>query len=31
VINDVVDELMKAVDLRKGHSSITWHPSAGSP
>ncbi|ASJ11912.1 TIGR00341 family protein [Thermococcus thioreducens] len=29
VINDVVDELMKAVDLRKGHSSITWTPVSG--
>ncbi|NJE61751.1 TIGR00341 family protein [Thermococcus sp. 21S7] len=29
VINDVVDELMKAVDLRKGHSSITWAPVSG--
>lgn len=29
VINDVVDELMKAIDLRKAHSSITWAPVSG--
>ncbi|WP_297067394.1 TIGR00341 family protein [Thermococcus sp.] len=29
VINDIVDELVKAVDLRKSHSSITWFPISG--
>ncbi|HDZ36022.1 MAG TPA: TIGR00341 family protein [Thermococcus sp.] len=29
VINDVVDELRKAVDLRRAHSSITWTPVSG--
>jgi len=29
VINDVADELMRAVDLRRAHSSITWAPVTG--
>ncbi|ASJ04103.1 TIGR00341 family protein [Thermococcus barossii] len=29
VINDVVDELMKSIDLRRGHASITWTPVSG--
>lgn len=29
VINDIVDELGKALDLRKAHSSITWSPVSG--
>ncbi|NJE03558.1 TIGR00341 family protein [Thermococcus sp. MV11] len=29
VINDVADDLMRAIDLRKAHSSITWAPVRG--
>ena len=29
IINDIADELMKSIDLRKGHSSITWSPVSG--
>ncbi|ASJ08661.1 hypothetical protein A3L11_05240 [Thermococcus siculi] len=29
VINDVVEELMKSIDLRRGYSSITWSPVSG--
>ncbi len=29
VINDIADDLMKAIDLRKGHSSITWASVSG--
>ncbi|MCD6524961.1 MAG: TIGR00341 family protein [Thermococcus sp.] len=29
VINDLVDELVRAVDMRKGHASITWSQVSG--
>ncbi|ASJ06630.1 TIGR00341 family protein [Thermococcus pacificus] len=29
VINDIADDLMKAIDLRKGYSSITWASVSG--
>ncbi len=29
VINDIADEIMKAIDLRKGHSSVVWFPVSG--
>ncbi|NJE84908.1 TIGR00341 family protein [Thermococcus sp. CX2] len=29
IINDLADELMKAIDLRKGHSAITWSQVSG--
>ncbi|WP_297421615.1 TIGR00341 family protein [Thermococcus sp.] len=29
VINDLADELMKVIDLRKGHSSVVWFPVSG--
>jgi len=29
VINDLVDDIVKAVDMRKGHASITWSQVSG--